>query len=168
MNGFEITSGAMRLTDPCYDLDVWCAGDLENVRNGKWFAEAIRIDDPVWGNRVARLVVRHESFADADDREFHEEIMNDFGVDSGQFGFFDRAKYAEQHGGKYNDETSFYGEVCKLTSGKTLAVRNFGAVSTSGCGDGVYPVYIERDDQGLVIGAVAIFMDEDEDDEDGE
>lgn len=37
---FQVTSGALRVTDPCYSIDTWCAGTLENVANGKWFAQA--------------------------------------------------------------------------------------------------------------------------------
>lgn len=35
---FEVKSGALRVTDPCYDMDAWCAGTLEDVKNGKWLA----------------------------------------------------------------------------------------------------------------------------------
>lgn len=35
---FEVSSGALRVTDPCYSLDTWCAGQLQNVMNGEWNA----------------------------------------------------------------------------------------------------------------------------------
>ena len=36
---FPVSSGALRVTDPCYfDLNTWCAGTLENVKNGVWMA----------------------------------------------------------------------------------------------------------------------------------
>lgn len=35
---FEVKSGALRVTDPCYDMETWCAGTLESVKNGKWLA----------------------------------------------------------------------------------------------------------------------------------
>jgi hypothetical protein len=35
---FTVTSGALRVTDPCYALDTWCSGQLENVLNGVWHA----------------------------------------------------------------------------------------------------------------------------------
>lgn len=38
VGSFEIKSGALRVTDPCYDGTTWCAGTLDNVPNGKWFA----------------------------------------------------------------------------------------------------------------------------------
>ncbi len=40
---FPVTSGALRVTDPCYDdLDCWCAGTLKNVKNGVWAAQVGR------------------------------------------------------------------------------------------------------------------------------
>lgn len=36
---FTVTSGALRATDPCYNMDTWCAGTVEQVANGKWFAQ---------------------------------------------------------------------------------------------------------------------------------
>lgn len=33
---FNITAGALRVTDPCYSMDTWCAGTLDKVRNGTW------------------------------------------------------------------------------------------------------------------------------------
>jgi hypothetical protein len=38
-NAFAVTSGALRVTDPCYDMETWCAGTLENVKNGIWQAQ---------------------------------------------------------------------------------------------------------------------------------
>lgn len=38
---FQVTSGAVRVTDPCYDRQVWCSGQLENVRNGTWHVTAL-------------------------------------------------------------------------------------------------------------------------------
>jgi len=36
---FSVLSGALRVTDPCYSMDTWCAGTTRNVMNGKWFAQ---------------------------------------------------------------------------------------------------------------------------------
>lgn len=35
---FNVTSNALRVTDPCYDMQTWCAGTLDKVRNGTWDA----------------------------------------------------------------------------------------------------------------------------------
>lgn len=47
---FAIASGAMRVTDPCYDMDTWCAGTLEGVKNGTWFGTSYNLYDD-WGWR---------------------------------------------------------------------------------------------------------------------
>ncbi|QOC57974.1 hypothetical protein phiK7B1_119 [Pseudomonas phage phiK7B1] len=36
--GFDVKSGALRVTDPCYSMDTWCAGTAKNVLNGRWLA----------------------------------------------------------------------------------------------------------------------------------
>lgn len=35
---FNVTSGQLRVTDPCYDGETWCAGNSDNVKNGRWLA----------------------------------------------------------------------------------------------------------------------------------
>lgn len=47
---FVIASGAMRVTDPCYDMATWCAGTLENVKNGTWLGTSYNQYDD-WGWR---------------------------------------------------------------------------------------------------------------------
>lgn len=39
IKSFEVSSGNLRVTDPCYKMDVWCAGTLSNVPNGLWHAQ---------------------------------------------------------------------------------------------------------------------------------
>lgn len=36
---FEVSSGNLRVTDPCYEMDIWCAGTLSKVPNGVWHAQ---------------------------------------------------------------------------------------------------------------------------------
>lgn len=36
---FAVKSGALRVTDPCYEIDTWCAGQIEGVKNGTWAAQ---------------------------------------------------------------------------------------------------------------------------------
>ena len=36
MKEFEITSGKIVCSDPCYKTDVWCMGIVDNVENGSW------------------------------------------------------------------------------------------------------------------------------------
>lgn len=174
---FEVTSGAVRATDPCYDLNTWCAGTIDNVLNGTWEVEVVRGD----GDRPALQFLRHESahnlpeeFIIAEDNE----VDGDFGVDSGQFGFFDLAKFTEEHDSDYGKPGSFYSDVCALTlpmDGKggfhlqaEYTFRGYGVVSSSGYGDGSYPVYAVRDNEDRVIALAVQFMWDEEEDEDYE
>jgi hypothetical protein len=166
---FEVTSGAVRATDPCYGMDTWCAGTITDVVNGTWEVEVVRGDE----DRPALQVLRHESASNLPEECIDEELPGDFGVDSGQFGFFDLAKFTEEHDADYDEPGSFYSEVCALTlpmDGKggyspqaEYTFRGYGVVTSSGYGDGSYPVYVARDAEDRVIAMMVQFMwDEDE------
>lgn len=236
---FEITSGKMIVTDPCYDKQTWCQAKLDDVRNGTWYATAEYSDEDDWGDRVAQIWAWHDSLGiDNPGRDFptcSEFIPYDIGVDSGQAGFFDLDKYPDDT----HKDDAFYDAVCKLTlsripfsvleevgvypmadlsklsdeqkanrtssnyherklyymrqfTGKNgednrpntdkskmadalalhgslglFGVLPFGAVSSSGFGDGSYNLYVERDSDGEVVAARIEFIVEDpENDED--
>lgn len=162
---FEVSSGGLRVTDPCYDVQTWCAGTLR-AKDGTWSAELRHSDEGDWGKRVAELVVRH---ADHPRAEPTRPAGIDAGVDSGQCGFFDEAKYASNQGGEYGDLSTFYGQACRATSTASGdcsgggIVMGFGAVSSSGYGDGSYEVYVHEVD-GQAVAARLVFIPEDEDD----
>ena len=35
---FTVNMDKIRVTDPCYDMETWCAGTIENVKGGTWDA----------------------------------------------------------------------------------------------------------------------------------
>lgn len=155
VGNFEVTSGSIQATDPCYDPETWCAGEFVAL-NGKWLAAMIMSDEGDWGHRVASLVIRHENHPDKKGLEVPVDF--ECGVDSGQFGFFDTQKFMEEQGGDYADKSSFYGHVCELTAEYVGAiVRGYGVVSTSGYGDGSYECLIDLID-GVAVGARVIFI----------
>jgi len=163
---FQVTSGALRVTDPCYEMDVWCAETIENVCNGTWFAN-VGYDQR--GN-VAYLAIRHESAAVIDNtsasgwQSADQEDVS-IGVDSGQAGFFDLAPYkaqADTKGDASQDaaHTAFYNRVCEITNAKKpFGVIEFGAVSRSGYGDGDYRLFMRRDAEGSLIVAMIVFIE---------
>lgn len=77
---FEVNSGALRVTDPCYDMDTWCAGTLEDVKNGKWLAHVgYNIDEGElemvrkWHqNKIDELQALIDAAKDDDDRKVLE------------------------------------------------------------------------------------------------
>jgi len=164
---FEVTSGALRVTDPCYDLDTWCAGTIGNVVNGSWNAYVLISDEGTWGKRVAMTIAVHESIGDAfpavinhyGKRDLSAEWQLapiDVGVDSGQAGIFDR----EMFPGK-DDETKqeWYQQCCDITLSRVYSAGTIegGVVSSSGIGDGSYRCYCLLDDDSNVLGVLLDF-----------
>lgn len=166
MNTFEVTSGALMASDPCYKTDVWCAGKIENVKNGTWQFEIFESDHHADRGRVSELWVYTEGGGSTD----WERVKSSFGVDSGQFGFFDYKYFLEHENEREYGSPGFYQSACDATSSEERAgvIEGIGAVSSSGYGDGSYNVYVQRDKQGLITAAKVIFIDDSENDEDYE
>ena len=185
MKKFNVTSGVMVCSDPCYTIEppTWCQGVIENVKNGEWEAEVERLELGGYGNRIAVLKVNH---VNAKLTGGFELLDFDAGVDSGQFGFFDRDFYRNDEAAKdlkkydfgyelKKDDTKgeeWYRAVCDLTLGdERWGVLPNGAVSSSGFGDGSYTVYGCKDESGQYVAFYVEYIggveDEDEwDDED--
>lgn len=87
-------SDMVRVTDPCYDMDVWCAGTLKDVLPGEYACFSQESDQGSWGMRIAWIEVRHKDYPDA---VFQEYANFEVGVDSGQCGIFDLAYYKAYH-----------------------------------------------------------------------
>lgn len=153
---FEVTGGAIRCTDPCYEPGSWCAHDVR-AAGGTWQATAFVGDFGDWGKRVQRLRVDHEILpAHAMGTTLH------VGVDSGQFGFFDAARYPEEARGSYEKPRSFYGRACRKTlSGDQCGMMREGVVSASGMGDGSYELSTWVDSDGRAVALEVVFLPED-------
>lgn len=221
-----ILGSQIRITDPCYGLDVWCAHTLDDVLPGKYVCYFDESDEGAWGKRIAGIEVRHEDHLYVNVSEYIEEA----GVDSGQCGIFDYDYYVTMIHGDKKEE--WYSNVCNqtyieipnpryksfldsdtlaleagkenaklikkilengITSGERLleeqlkiyksAMERYekseefcrskgkftaaitderGFVSSSGYGDGVYPVYVGRDNNGKVVAIKILFIFDDE------
>lgn len=46
---FEVKSGEVVVSDPCYKMPTRCRGVLKKVRKGRWYALAHVSDEGVWG-----------------------------------------------------------------------------------------------------------------------
>lgn len=176
---FEVVSGKLAVSDPCYTTDVWCRGELNNVRNGTWRAE-IEESDHDYG-RVAKLFAVHTDH----ERWVDSQHTADFevGVDSGQAGIFDAQHYRDDKvfAGQVsdfsrqwkNDDNSsgehWYGFCCDITLGEDQGgVIPYGVVSRSGWGDGGYECRYGMTAQGEIVWVEIIFIYDDYDEEDEE
>ncbi len=176
---FEVTSGVLVASDPCYTVPTWCQGIITNVKKGTWLAEVTKSDEGDWGNRVAVLRIEH---INAKRTYITEQVDMDGGVDSGQFGFFDKdfyrndeaAKDLKQYdfGGDYDrseEGEKWYRTCCNLTlNDESWGVLPQGVVSSSGFGDGSYPVFGEKDENGEWVVFEVIFIDDESDNYDEE
>jgi hypothetical protein len=156
---FQIISGKVNLSDPCYNVDTWCGAYNVPARNGDWHVEVEHIDS--FGNRVKQWKAYHKDF-----RNQYGVLMDvDFGVDSGQFGIFDSGIYNDNS--EY-DEPGFYRDCCDITLTKDSCgvVSEQGFVSSSGFGDGSYIGLASYDDNGdltmFEIDFISSYDDEEE------
>ena len=166
---FEVKSGKVRISDPCYELDTWCAGTINKVRKGVWQAEVIKSDEGSWGNRCAVLLAYHKDFTvDHDDGRFINQDI-DVGVDSGQAGIFDLKHFkddgivanVERVGGEpICADEPWYSICCDRTlSEEGAGIIPFGCVSSSGYGDGSYICSTITDTYNPKCEVVAIKID---------
>lgn len=185
MQKFEVTSGKMVLSDPCYKIPTWCQGVVDRVKNGTWVTEVNKTDQGSWGERVSYLVAFNEQ-ALKENPALEETLVNgwgkqlpfNFGVDSGQFGFFDNEHYRNDKsatdltkydfGDTYDQESgdSWYRAVANLTlADEQWGVLPFGVVSSSGFGDGSYSVFAVVNEYDEYVGFMAVFINEDDEDD---
>jgi hypothetical protein len=149
---FLSKSGTLRISDPCYDKDTWCAGTVDDCVKGEWeaFIDAHEVDG--WGNRVAKLVVK----AKGHEAEEYDLLPIDVGVDSGQAGVFDEQLFKSSEG--------FYEACCSKTlSSLSAGTIEYGAVSSSGLGDGSYAAFAGKNKAGQVCEIEIDFQLDDED-----
>jgi len=184
---FDVTSGKMVCSDPCYELGTWCQGVVDNVKNGKWDSGIATSDEGSWGERISHLWVYHIDAVAKNPKILREieqfngyQLAFDFGVDSGQFGFFDFANYRNDASAvgldKYNFGNDFsmkesgdewYRVCCNFTLGEhSWGVLPNGAVSSSGYGDGSYAVVGIKDDSGEWVAFCVEYIGQEEETDD--
>lgn len=109
--GGIVLGNKVRVSDPCYDINTWCAGTLENVLQGKYKCYSQKVDEGDWGIRVASIEVRHEDYLNVEPTELQNI---DVGVDSGQAGIYDLDYFARNREDKNGDDL-WYDRVCEKT-----------------------------------------------------
>lgn len=103
-NGQDIKLGdKVVISDPCYDLDTWCNGVLENVKPGIWHTKAENVNINNWGERCSALIAWHEDVEELDEGDY-ELTGIDVGVDSGQAGIYDYKHFEYLKDNKDRDE----------------------------------------------------------------
>ena len=148
--------GRVDVTDPCYDRDTWCRLNDVEIKPGEYECWADVWDNTQtngWGERVARLGIR---LLGSDERTFN--YLGEIGVDAGLAGFFeDKKDYTSEEWLEFCEEID--------RSNSKAWILNEGFFSSSGYGDGGYPVYAARDASGQIVALEIQFISEDEEDD---
>jgi len=150
---------------------------LTGVLPGEYEVTVGRSDDVSWGNRISQLQVVHKDYK-------HKNLVwdehSEIGVDSGQAGVFCESTYRNDQVDidtpkhdftlSFNDKSgdAWYEKMCKFTlSGEGWGAYETGVVTSSGYGDGGYPLEIVREDNGYIVGMriTYIFPDDEEEEE---
>ena len=162
MNQITLSENVM-VSDPCYSPDTWCQTKLNSVLPGKYNVDVQKSDLDGWGTRVSSITVIHENYEDTDDWEQHSEC----GVDSGQCGIFCMTSYRNDEIVEsittpesdfvlpYNDSEGdkWYDKMCKFTlSEDQSGLYDTGVVTSSGIGDGMYPIDVVYNDDEEIVG----------------
>lgn len=155
------------VSDPCYGLDTWCQGVLENVLPGTYDCKVEYSDEGDWGTRVAVIEVIHQDYEGI---IRYEPEDFEVGVDSGQAGIFDYDYYCEYHmdiNERPHVNDDWYDRVCDITlaNKQVGTVDDLGFVSRSGFGDGGYTCYTAKNQNCEIIAIRIEFIEEDEYDE---
>lgn len=128
-----------------------------------------------WRGRIAYLHIRHESVSKPSiTLEGFEQMGFNIGVDSGQAGFFDLSKFEVVAADKDHKDSPEHEDFYEACGQKTLGqeswgtVQGMGAVSSSGYGDGGYPLFIKRNDHGQIVEARIVYISEVDEEDDAE
>ena len=168
---FEVISGRLIVSDPCYERGNKYSGLLKYVRIGKWNAYVSRGNRGNWGLRNAELIISHVDFDLLNNNnDLEEKTDDDIDVYSGQVGFFDYSLYPanKDSQGEYNESGTFYGKCCVATLNTPNVadiIDNRGVVSSSGISDGGYGLHVIKNKDGEIIKTRIVFIYEDEDKE---
>ena len=166
---FQIVSGSVEITDPCYQPNSGSGVIVDNVKNGYYISFTEIIDTGSWGGRNSKLFALNKEYAikkgitkDNLDQLDWLENQECFGVDSGQGGIFDFNTFP----GGNNEE--FYDECCSITlNGLGAHSLKYGVVSSSGYGYGGYE-FLSIKDNTEIVGFCIIFINENENEDEDE
>ena len=163
----SLKDGLVDITDPCYNKDVWCRMNGVKVSPGEWLCTAFSGKDKCFGKRVWVCQIfssdpkhfRLRSLANMY-RDGWKEIGT-IGVDAGLAGFF--ASKPDFNDTEWEDLCDWMHDkdvMCTsvLNSFNKCPVPVEGFWTSSGVGDGCYPVLAYRDEEGTIVGLEIRFL----------
>lgn len=131
------------LSDPCYGFESM-GNDVINTIPGDYYVYITRSENKSeWlQNRISSIIAIHKDYAKTH-KHYPNDDSEDLGcaVDSGTCGIFNAEYFEKYHtADDVNDE--WYDEHV-IQMGEFKITDGLGAICSSGCGDGWYPVFAE-------------------------
>lgn len=150
---FSVTSGSLIVSDPSYQINSTHNIKIENAKNGTWLARIV-LDKHYIEDYVSEIVCYHSDHQWGNWEKLEKEIH----VDSGQVVVFDFSHFrndddAQDFVYKCPDSplidseepgSKWYNMCCDVTLSSSGCAFPFGAVCTSGFGDGAYEVFVSK------------------------
>jgi hypothetical protein len=140
---FKVRSGALVVSDPCYESGALYAALFAQAKIGVWVGSIGLAKLP---NGVIAITELTVSVVGVPNRSKWICSGVSVGVDSGHIGIFDRDRY---------DDRSM------MDMDHATAVSPFGVVSISGFGDGVYSCLVKQH-EGKTVAIKVVFIDLDD------
>jgi len=162
------------VSDPCYTPDTWCQTKLTNVLPGRYNVEVEKSDE----GDVSGITILHESITD-DGVSLEWEDHSECSVDTGQCGIFCMTSYRNDGIVEgittptlnnpfvipfREDGDKWYEKICHFTLCEPQwGLYDTGVVSSSGIGDGLYPLEVMMDKEKIVGMRITYLGNSDED-----
>ena len=150
----------VHVTDPCYGIESWCSHTLKNVLPGEYLVTADSDSD---GHICYLSIVNKETIGTIYDPFKMDVECSSIGVDSGLCGFFDKDQF--EHFKSTEDLRAEFYDMIDSNDSDVRIIDDVGVYSSSGYGDGLYYLYVQRDNQGRAIAAELEYIDPEEIDE---
>ena len=131
------------LSDPCYGTEVWC-NDVISTIPGQYDVFVTKSEGYWCKGRISSIMAIHKDYRKklgCMPKNDEEGIF--CGVDSGTCGIFNAEYYEKYHTANDVDDDWYNKNVIQMDS--FMICDGLGAISSSGLGDGHYPVLAEYD-----------------------
>ena len=160
----DILSGIVSVSDPCYKKDTWCRKNDVHVKPGVYRCYSFLMVDsdyPEFGKRIWTNRIVHSDY-DMDCLEYDDFYQ--VGVDSGLCGYFfnDIKEYPDRNA--FLDFCDKIQEMDAETEWDDPTYRSYllpeGFFTSSGYGDGGYPVFAARNEDGEIVSLEISFIEE--------
>lgn len=128
---FEVKSGEIIISDPCYTEATYKQGRLANIRKGRWIAGELTEGGKSF------LEIRHKDIVVNTPKLKWEEIDGDLVSDSGLIGIFDIFEFkpcSEQ----------WFRNCCELTKDCKVGILPKGCVANTVLHEGPFEFYLAR------------------------